>query len=135
MLRRTAQRRIRKDMSQFEKFVAEGSEKADELAKAGANVGRRIYGGSDGKDSPARTRRGVCSSAVRGQLSLLSRTMVKPKPKEKWIFVDQKGEKTNHRTEWACGIRIGIDVCQENAKKTWKIGVTWSEEWTGKERS
>ena len=26
----------KKDMSQFEKFVAEGSEKADELAKAGA---------------------------------------------------------------------------------------------------
>ena len=25
---------------------------------------------------------------------------LKPKPKEKWIFVDQKREETKHRTEW-----------------------------------
>ena len=24
----------------------------------------------------------------------------KPKPKEKWIFVDKKREETKHRTEW-----------------------------------
>ena len=36
MSRRTAQRRIRKKMSQFEKFVTEGNEKADEVAEAGA---------------------------------------------------------------------------------------------------
>ena len=25
---------------------------------------------------------------------------LRPKPKEKWIFVDKKSENTNHRTEW-----------------------------------
>ena len=25
---------------------------------------------------------------------------LKPKPKEKWIFVDKKSEETKHRTEW-----------------------------------
>ena len=48
-----------KEMSLFEKFVTEGNEKADALAKEGAmldergrsNVGRKIYGGSEGKDS------------------------------------------------------------------------------------
>ena len=25
---------------------------------------------------------------------------IKPKPKEKWIFVDKKSEETRHRTEW-----------------------------------
>ena len=25
---------------------------------------------------------------------------LKPKPKEKWIFVDKKREETKHRTEW-----------------------------------
>ena len=42
----------KKEMSQIEKFVTEGNEKA-KLAKAGTNVGRRIKGGSKSKDSPA----------------------------------------------------------------------------------
>ena len=36
MGRHTAQRRKKKDRSDFEKFVTEGNEKADELAEAGA---------------------------------------------------------------------------------------------------
>ena len=36
MYRRTAQKRKKKNMSQFERFVTEGNEKADELAKTGA---------------------------------------------------------------------------------------------------
>ena len=36
MSRCTAQRKIRKVMTQFESFVTDGNEKADELAKAGA---------------------------------------------------------------------------------------------------
>ena len=39
MSRHTAQRRHKKEMAQFEKFVADGNEKADELAEAGAIVG------------------------------------------------------------------------------------------------
>ena len=36
MLERTAQKKDRKEMSHFEKFVTDGNEKADELADAGA---------------------------------------------------------------------------------------------------
>ena len=36
----------KKKMSEFEKFVTEGNEKADEVRKGRSNVGRRIYGGS-----------------------------------------------------------------------------------------
>ena len=35
----TVRRNKKKTMTQFEKFVAEGNEKADELAKAGAMLG------------------------------------------------------------------------------------------------
>ena len=29
---------------------------------------------------------------------------LKPKPKEKWIFVDKKSEETKHRTKWCADI-------------------------------
>ena len=57
-------------MSQFEKFVTEGNEKADELAKAGS-----IHGGDESKDSPAGARRGARSLAVRRKLSLFGTRM------------------------------------------------------------
>ena len=41
----------KKDMSHFERFVTDGNEEA--VGKGRSNVGRRIYGGSEGKDSPA----------------------------------------------------------------------------------
>ena len=37
----------KKDMSQFEKFVTEGNEKADELAKEGAMLDEGFYGRSE----------------------------------------------------------------------------------------
>ena len=39
----------KKYVSHFKKFVTEGNEKADELAKSWSNVGRRIHGGSESK--------------------------------------------------------------------------------------
>ena len=54
----------KKEMSHFERFVTEGNEKADVLAKNRSNVGRRTKGGSESKDNAARNRRGVCSSPV-----------------------------------------------------------------------
>ena len=59
------------NMSQFERFVTEGNEKADELAKAGA----RINGRSKSRNYAAGKRRGVCSTAVCGQLPLPGGTM------------------------------------------------------------
>ena len=38
MSRRTAQKKDKKEMSNFEKLVTEGNEKADELAKVGATL-------------------------------------------------------------------------------------------------
>ena len=38
MSRRTAQKKDKKEMSNFEKFVTEFNEKADELAKVGATL-------------------------------------------------------------------------------------------------
>ena len=58
----------KKEMSTFEKFVAVGNEKADELAKAGAMLDE---GFTADKDSPTRKRGSLCGLAVRGQLSLL----------------------------------------------------------------
>ena len=63
-------------MSQFEKFVAEGNEKADELAKAGAML-------DEGFMAEAKAE-----------------TMQQEKPKEKWVFVEKKSENMKHRTEW-----------------------------------
>ena len=58
-------------MSHSEKFVTEGNEKADELAKEGALVGKRVYGGSKSRNYAAGKREGVRSLAVCGQLPLV----------------------------------------------------------------
>ena len=64
---------------------------------------------------------------------------LKPKPKEKWSFVDKKSEETKHRTEWCAEAdRYREDVQDQNlCQKVWKLGegaiwevMTWSEEWT-----
>ena len=60
----------KENMSQFEKFVTEGNEKADDFAKAGAMLDEGIHGGSKSKDNAAGKRGGVRSFAVFGQLPL-----------------------------------------------------------------
>ena len=60
----------KKDMSHFEKFVTEGNEKADELAKEGA-----LLDGGQSEIYAAGKRGGVRSLAVCSQLALLGRTM------------------------------------------------------------
>ena len=67
----------KKEMSHFEKFVTEGNEKADELAKKKKQsmLDEGFYSGSKSKDSPAGPRRGVCRLAVRSQLSLFGGRM------------------------------------------------------------
>ena len=54
----------KKDMSHFDKFVTEGTEKADELAKAGAML-------DEGFMAEARTKDGAARERASGQLSLL----------------------------------------------------------------
>ena len=65
----------KKDMSHFEKFITEGNEKADELAKRRGIAGQRVHEGSKSGNFAPGKRGGVRSHAVCGQLPLLSRTM------------------------------------------------------------
>ena len=66
----------KKDMSQFEKFVAKGNEKADELAKAGTMLDEGFMAEARAKTvqqerERERERSSGCSFAVCSQLSLL----------------------------------------------------------------
>ena len=61
-------------MSQFEKFVAEGNEKADELAKAGAMLNKGFMAEAKAETLQQEERRGACSTAACGQLPLPGRT-------------------------------------------------------------
>ena len=89
-----------KEMSNFEKFVTEGNEKAGEVAKAGAsNVGRMFYGGNESKDSSTREReiRGACRFAVRSKFSLfggrmegLRRAQAEKENRFSWIRKEKK---------------------------------------------
>ena len=65
----------KKEMTQFQKFVTVGNEKADGVGKGRSDVGWRIRGGNESKDSPAGARRGVRSCAERSQLSLFGGRM------------------------------------------------------------
>ena len=63
----------KKEMSQFEKFVNEGNEEADELATAGAMLDEGFMAETTAKtvQEERETERSACSFAVCGQLSLL----------------------------------------------------------------
>ena len=61
-------------MTQFERFVTAGSEKADELAKAGAKLDEGFMS-EVRADTMKQERGGVRSFAIYSQLSLLGRTM------------------------------------------------------------
>ena len=83
---------------------------------------------------------------------------LKPEPKEKWTFVDQKKEETKHRAEWcseankhrcmSCGSgskctkmpgkSTGPILCQnvlETGESVTLEVMIWSEEWIDKGRS
>ena len=64
----------KRNMSQFEKFVAEGNEKADELAKAGAMLNKGFMAEAKAETLQQEERRGACSTAACGQLPLPGRT-------------------------------------------------------------
>ena len=59
----------------FEKFVTEGNEKAEELAKSRSNVGRRMYGRSKSRNTMQQGREEVCAAlqyAARGRTAMSS---------------------------------------------------------------
>ena len=125
------------------------------MAKAGAMLDEGFVAEA-GAETMKKEREG--SFAVCGQLPLPGRTMERlPKPKEKWVFVENKSENMKHRTEWCaeadryrcmrCG--RGCKYMKMPGKCTGPIILTkslakweddiweamiWSEEWTGREK-
>ena len=98
-------KKSKKEMSHFEKFIIEGNEKADELAKAGAMLDEEFMAEARAK-TVKQDREEVCAALQHAaSFHCLVETWkdceeLKPKPKEKWVFVDKKREKTKHRTQW-----------------------------------
>ena len=90
----------KKEMSQFEKFVADGNDKADELAKAGAMLDEGFMAEMRAKTVQQKREEVYAASFHCLVEEWKDCEELKPKPKEKIIFVDKKSEETKHRTEW-----------------------------------
>ena len=94
-----------KEMSHFEKFVTEGNEKADELAKAGALLDEGFMAETRAK-TVQQEREEVCAALhYAASFHCLVEEWkdceeFKPKLQERWIFVDKRREETEHQTEW-----------------------------------
>ena len=84
-------------MSQFERFVTEGNEKAEELAKAGAMLDEGFMEEARAETLQRCSMRPASTCLVEQWKDCEE---LEPKPKEKWTFVDEKSEETKHRTEW-----------------------------------
>ena len=94
----------KKDMSQFERFVTEGNEKADDLAKVGAMLDEGFM--AEPKAETMQQEREEVYGGLQCAASfhcLVEQWKdcgeLRPKPKDKWIFTDKKSENTEHRTE------------------------------------
>ena len=97
--------RTKKEMKNtwhFEKFVTEGHEKADDLAKEGDEGFM-----AEARAKTVQQEREEVYAALQYAASfhcLVEQWKdceeLKPKPKEKWNFVDRKKEETKHRTAW-----------------------------------
>ena len=85
----------KKNMSQFEKFVTEGNENADGLAKAGAMLDEGYM--AEAKAETVQQEREEVYAALQCAASfhcLVEQWKdceeLSPKPKEKWVFVQKK---------------------------------------------
>ena len=95
-------KRDRKEMSQFEKFVANGSEKADEVAKAGPTLDKGFMSAETVQQEREEVYAALQDAASFHCLVGEGKDCeeLEPKPKERRMFVDMKSEETRHRTEW-----------------------------------
>ena len=106
----------KKGMSHLEKFVTEGNEKADELAKEGAMLDEGFMAEARAK-TMQQEREEVCTALqYAASIHCLVGQELKPKPKEKWNFVDQKREETTHRTECAEANKYRCMRCGRGSK-------------------
>ena len=103
MSRRAAQRRTRKICRTLRGFVADGSEKVDELAKAGAMLDEGFMAEARAKTVQQEREEVYAAFAVCSQLSLFAGRMeglcrAQAKAKRKVDFRGPEIEETKHRT-------------------------------------
>ena len=147
----------KEQMTQFERFVTKGNEKADELARAGAMLDEGFM--AEVRADTRKQGREEVYVALQYAASFHCR-VEQCKPKEKWSFMDKKSERMKHRTEWCAeadeyrclrcgrgskymkmpGRRTGPKLLTtsffflENGEVAlWEV-MTWSEEWTDRVR-
>ena len=94
-------------MTKIERFVNESNEKADALAKAVEMLDEGFM--AEVRADTVKQRREEVYEALQCAASFhcfveqwKDYEELKPKPEEKWSFVDKRSEGTKHRTEW-CG--------------------------------
>ena len=88
------------EKSHFEKFVTEGNEKADDLEKAGAMLDEGFMVEAKAEAMQQKRQEVYATLQYAASFHCLVEERkdceeLKPKPKEKWIFVDQKKEGRN----------------------------------------
>ena len=103
----TAHRKQRKKCCICENFVTEGNEKADELAKAGAIWDEGFT--AEARAETVQQEREEVYAALQYAASFQCSVEewkdcreLKPKPKEKWTFVDQKREENETSNRMVC---------------------------------
>ena len=95
----------KKEMALSEKFVTEGNEKADHLAKAGAILGEGFMAEARAETMQQEEEEVYAALQYAASFHCLVEEWkdceeLKPKPKKKWIFVDWEKERAKYRTEW-----------------------------------
>ena len=92
-------------MSKLEKFVTEGNEKADDLAIARAVSDEGFMAETRAKTMQQEREEVYTALQYAASFHCLVKEWTdceehRPKPKEKWVFVEKERENTKHRTEW-----------------------------------
>ena len=109
-------------MTKVERFVTEGNEKADELAKAGAMLDEGFM--AEARAVTVKQEREEVYVALQNAISFHCSVEewkdceeLGPKPKDKWSFVDKRREIMKHRTEWcAAANRYQCMRCGKGSK-------------------
>ena len=112
----------------LERFVTEGDEKADELAKTGAMMDEGFM--AEARAETVKKEREEMYAALQYAASFhclpeewKDCEELKPRPKEKWKVVDKGSEGMKHRTEWCVEAdRYRCMRCGRGSKHMWMPG-------------
>ena len=91
-------------MAKIERFVTDGNQKADELAKAGAVMDEGFMAEARAEATKQEREEVYVALQYVANFHCLVEEWkdceeLRPKPKEKWSFVDKRRERMKHRTE------------------------------------